>query len=172
MRRRTSGGRVASGLARLVESVRERVAEVRLSDDVDARRSDVTWDVGERIRLPEDRIALLLAEIAKAGARSTRSSVHVHATFDVEDKASGTVRLLASRFGEDVTAARSHYAFVGDSGNDRACFNAFHLTFGVANVRANLGGLGATPRYVAPSPMGMGFAEIAEALLAKRTSSS
>ncbi|HEX7603416.1 MAG TPA: HAD-IIB family hydrolase [Polyangiaceae bacterium] len=159
-------------LARLVESVRGRVAEVRLSDDVDARRSDVTWDVGERIRLPEDRVALLLDEIAKAGARSTRSSVHVHATFDVEDKASGTLRLLAARFGEDVTAARAHYAFVGDSGNDRACFNAFQVTFGVANVKSSLGGLGATPRYVAPSPMGMGFAEIAEAILAKRGGAS
>lgn len=155
-------------LARLVESVRERVAEARMSDDVDARRSDVTWDVGERIHLPEDRIALLLEEIAKAGARSTRSSVHVHATFDVEDKASGTLRLLASRFGEDVTAARFQYAFAGDSGNDRACFNAFQLTFGVANVRSHLSALGATPRYVAPSPLGAGFAEIAEAILAKR----
>ena len=157
-------------LARLVERVREQVPEVRLSDDVDARRSDVTWDVGERIRLPEDRVALLLEEIAKAGARSTRSSVHVHATFDVDDKATGTLRLLASRFGEDVTAARTHYAFVGDSGNDRACFNAFRLTFGVANVRTSLRQLGATPRYVTRSPMGAGFAEIADAILAKRTS--
>jgi len=39
-------------LAQLVDRVREVVPEARLSDDVDARRSDVTWDVGERVRLP------------------------------------------------------------------------------------------------------------------------
>src|SRR5580692_11564998 len=43
-------------LAQLVERARETVPEARLTDDVDARRSDVTWDVGERVRLPEDRI--------------------------------------------------------------------------------------------------------------------
>ena len=60
------------------------------------------------------------------------------------------------------------YAFVGDSGNDAACFAAFRTTFGVANVRASLGRLSVTPRYVASRAMGEGFAEIAAAILAHR----
>src|SRR5579859_4259490 len=36
-------------LAQVVERVAEAVPEVRLADDVGARRSDVTWDVGERV---------------------------------------------------------------------------------------------------------------------------
>jgi HAD superfamily hydrolase (TIGR01484 family) len=155
-------------LALLVEEARDRVPEARLSDDVDARRSDITWDVGERERLPEERIASLLSLIASAGARSTRSSVHLHATFDADDKASGALRFCTEHLGEDAGGALSRFAFVGDSGNDAACFAAFRTTFGVANVRASLPRLTLAPRYVATLPMGEGFAEIAAEILRKR----
>jgi len=155
-------------LAQLVARVQEVVPEARLTDDIDARRSDVTWDVGERVRLPEDRIDAIVREILAAGARTTRSSVHLHATFDADDKASGAIAFLRARFGEDATAARARYAFAGDSGNDAACFAAFATTFGVANVRASLGRISVPPRWVAPSEMGAGFAEIARALLDRR----
>jgi HAD superfamily hydrolase (TIGR01484 family) len=154
-------------LARLVERVREIVPEARLTDDVDARRSDVTWDVGERVRMPEDRIALIVEAIGEAGARRSRSSVHLHATFDVDDKASGALRFLAT-LGEDAGTAVSRYAFAGDSGNDAACFAAFRTTFGVANVRASLGRMSVPPRFVADAEMGEGFAQIAAELLRKR----
>lgn len=155
-------------LAQLVERVREIVPEARLSDDVDARRSDVTWDIGERVRLPVDRVDEIARAVVEAGARTTRSSVHLHATFDVDDKASGAVRFLRDRFGEDEGAALARWGFAGDSGNDAACFAAFRTTFGVANVRAWLGRLPVGPGYVASAPMGAGFAEIASALLNAR----
>lgn len=155
-------------LARLVEEARAKVPEARLTDDVRARRSDVTWDVGERHRLADDRAALLERTIRAAGATTTRSSVHVHATFDADDKASGAVRVLGALRGEDASRARARWAFVGDSGNDRACFAAFDCTFGVANVRARLGALSVTPRWVARGAMGDGFVEIARAILAGR----
>jgi HAD superfamily hydrolase (TIGR01484 family) len=148
-------------LARLVEDVRGVVPEARLSDDVDARRSDVTWDIGERVRLPEDRVAAIVVKIREAGARTTQSSVHLHATFDADDKASGAVGYLARAFGEDAGAALVRYAFCGDSGNDAACFAAFRTTFGVANVAPYVSRLPVPPRYVATHPMGEGFAEIA-----------
>jgi hypothetical protein len=61
------------------------------------------------------------------------------------------------------------FAFLGDSGNDAACFAAFRTTFGVANIRASLGRLSVTPRYVASRAMGDGFAEIAREILGKRS---
>lgn len=155
-------------LAQLVETVREVVPEARLSDDVDQRRSDVTWDVGERMKLPDDRVAAIVAEITRAGARWTRSSVHLHATFDAADKASGAVAFLHQRLGEDTGRALSTWAFVGDSGNDAACFAAFETTIGVANVRASLSRLPVTPRYVTDAEMGAGFAEMATTILSKR----
>ncbi len=157
-------------LAQLVERVRAIVPEARLSDDAHARVSDVTWDVGELVTLPPDRVDLIAREIDRAGARSTQSSVHLHATFDVEDKASGTIRFCARQLGEPPDTAIVRFAFVGDSGNDAACFAAFRTTFGVANVVRSVGRLSVTPRYVATREMGEGFAEIAGAILAARAS--
>jgi hydroxymethylpyrimidine pyrophosphatase-like HAD family hydrolase len=106
------------------------------------------------------------------GVRTLQSSVHLHLTREVDDKASGVLRLLVERFGEDPTRARARYAFIGDSANDGAAFAAFLVTFGVANVRAHLGKLSVPPRFVARSPMGRGFAEIARTLVALRTAPS
>ncbi len=155
-------------LAHLVERVRQAVPEARLTDDVDLRRSDVTWDVGERVRLPEDRVRAVVGEIVAAGARWSQSSVHLHATYDADDKASGALRFCARELGVEPGAAVWRFAFAGDSGNDAPCFAAMRTTFGVANVRASVGRLSVPPRYVAARPMGQGFADIAAEILRKR----
>jgi hydroxymethylpyrimidine pyrophosphatase-like HAD family hydrolase len=155
-------------LERLVERVRQVVPEARLTDDVWARRSDVTWDVGERVRLPEGRVRDVVREIVASGARTSQSSVHLHATFDTDDKASGAVRFCVRELGEEAGRALGRFAFAGDSGNDASCFAAFRTTFGVANVRASLGMLSLPPRYVSSCAMGDGFAQIAEEILRKR----
>jgi HAD superfamily hydrolase (TIGR01484 family) len=152
-------------LAAIVADVRERMPDLGLTDDASGRVSDVTWDIGETVTVPPERIAALREIVELHGARWSTSSVHFHATFDPEDKASGAVRFVTSRFGEDATAARSRWAFVGDSGNDRSCFAAFDVTFGVSNVSRALGAIAVPPRFVASAPMGEGFAEISRALL-------
>lgn len=159
-------------LAGVVERVRDAVPEVRLADDVAARTSDITFDIGETVHLQDDRVELVMKTIRDAGARTMRSSVHVHATFDTHDKASGAVGWLVGARSEDASSALSRYAYVGDSGNDRACFAAFRTTFGVSNVSSSIDKLSVLPRFVAKSPMGQGFAEIARALLAARAPSS
>jgi HAD superfamily hydrolase (TIGR01484 family) len=155
-------------LAAIVARVRELVPEARLSDDVEARRSDVTWDIGERMKLPEDRVRIVARAIEEAGARAYQSSVHLHATYDDDDKATGALRFVSQQLGEAADSAVERFAFVGDSGNDAPCFAAFHLTFGVANVRAAAPHLPVLPRYVADRPMGEGFAEVAAAIRGKR----
>jgi acetylornithine/N-succinyldiaminopimelate aminotransferase len=152
-------------LAKLVERVRDVVPEATLTDDVDARISDVTWDIGERMNLPEARVHRIVEEIERAGARHSQSSVHLHATFDSDDKASGAVRFCAGEFGFDPGAVLVRFAFAGDSGNDAGCFAAFRTTFGVANVRPHLARLSVPPRYVATREGGEGFAEIASAIV-------
>jgi hydroxymethylpyrimidine pyrophosphatase-like HAD family hydrolase len=155
-------------LEKLIERVRHTVPQACLTDDNHARTSDVTWDIGERTKLPLDRAREVVGEIQAAGARHTQSSVHLHATFDADDKASGVVRFCAHELGEDPGAALVRFAFIGDSSNDASCFAAFRTTFGVANIRAVLPQLSIPPRYVAARAMGDGFAEIAEEILRKR----
>ena len=166
-----SPGEVAARRARLdalVVAVRERLPSIPLADDVHARRSDVTWDIGERVTVPEELVAELGRLVVAQGARTTRSTVHLHASFERDDKASGAIRFLRERHGEDPGAALVRWAFAGDSGNDAACFAAFRTTFGVANVRAFASRLTVPPRFVAEAERGHGFAEIARTLLARR----
>lgn len=155
-------------LADLVARVRSLVPDARPTDDVASRLTDVTWDVGERVRLPGDRVSAVIDAIEAAGARWSLSSVHLHATFDGADKASGAVRFCVRELGEDSGAVAARFGFVGDSGNDAPCFAAMQTTFGVANVRASLERLVVPPRYLAARAMGPGFAEVAAEILAKR----
>lgn len=152
----------------LVAAVAREMPGVTLADDNHARRADVAWDIGERVKLPREEVDRLAAIVVAHGGRTTRSSVHLHATFDRDDKASGVVRFLAARYGEDAGRALVRHAFIGDSANDGACFAAFRTTFGVANVRGHVSALSVPPRYVASGERGEGFAEVARALLAAR----
>lgn len=152
----------------LVALVHREMPDLLLSDDVHARRSDVTWDIGERASVPEERVRALGALVVGAGARTTRSTVHLHATYERDDKASGAVRFARERFRTDEGRALATWAFVGDSPNDAACFAALNHTFGVANVRPYVGLMSVPPRWISPSERGEGFAEIARAILEKR----
>ena len=158
------------GVRVLVDGTASEVAvrRARLAADNHARRSDVTWDIGENEQLAREVVAELAGHVLAAGARTTRSSVHLHATFERDDKASGAMRFVHARFGDDVGSAIHRWAFVGDSGNDAACFAAFTTTFGVANVQAYARSMSVPPRWIAPSERGAGFAEIAKALVAAR----
>jgi len=158
-----------SRLDQLIATVAKAMPYVKLADDVHARRSDVAWDIGERERLEPSAIEELAALVLAGGARTTRSSVHLHATFERDDKASGAIRFVRNRFGDDAGAALHRWAFVGDSGNDAACFAAFKTTFGVENVRAYARVLSVPPRWIAPSKRGAGFAEIAKAIITARS---
>jgi len=151
-----------SALAALVADVRERFPELVPADDVPLRRTDFTFDIGEQERVPKERVAEVRTFAEARGASTLASSVHLHLSFDREDKASGSVRLIRRLRGLDPTAILSRYAFIGDSENDAACFAAFPHSIGVQNLsgRPTL-----APRYRTTRPRGAGFVEAVTALL-------
>jgi len=155
-------------LAPVIANVRRAFPDVELADDNAARLTDVTFDIGERRKLSRERIEELRAFVLGQGARALVSSVHLHATFEGDDKASGVLRLLFLLRRLDAGTARVRAAFVGDSENDAACFACFRTTVGVANVAPWVGRLTVPPRFVTTAPMGAGFAELAAKLLAAR----
>jgi acetylornithine/N-succinyldiaminopimelate aminotransferase len=150
----------------VVARARAELPRIDLADDVGARTSDVTWDIGEHATVAEEDVARLVALVRSSGARAFRSSVHVHATFDAADKAQGALAALVLTTGVDPATALRRFAYVGDSANDASCFAAFALTFGVANVHRAIGSLAILPRWVADRSYGAGFVEISERLLA------
>jgi len=156
-------------LEAVVAAVRAAVPAARFSDDMPLRRSEITFDIGERMHLPEDQIRTLIHTIESFGAWATRSSVHVHATFDRTNKAEGLLRFLRLIEPDlDQGAARHRILFAGDSGNDAPCFSAFPCTVGVANVRRALASFSVPPRYVTAAEKGLGFLELANHLLQHR----
>jgi hypothetical protein len=152
----------------LVAEVRERFPGVGLADDNGLRVSDVAFDLAEVAHVPPAEADALAAFLREKGFRTTRSSIHLHASLDGDDKASGALWFLGEVLGLDPGRALARWAFVGDSGNDAACFSAFRWSFGVANVAPWVAGLSCPPRFVAPSGRGAGFAEVVGALLADR----
>lgn len=152
-------------LEQLVPAFRARFPDFELADDVRARISDRTFDIGEHRSVPAERVAEAVAYLRDAGARAFVSSVHLHATFDYADKASAAVRLLGEDAGLDSTAVRHAFAYLGDSENDASCFAAFAVSIGVANLR---GRPTLRPAFSTSRVMGAGVAEAAGVILSLR----
>lgn len=155
-------------LEAVVATLKMEFDDIPMADDNQVRISDRTFDVGEYVRVPPERRQALHRRAAELGARTFESSIHLHVTLDMDDKASGSVRFMHERFGCDVSRALSRYAFIGDSGNDEACFSAFRNTFGVSNIRPYLSRLSIGPRFICRSEAGEGFAEFAKLVLVRR----
>lgn len=155
-----------AALWELASKASAKFPELVPTDDIQGRISDYTFDIGEHEKVPEETIVEARQFARKAGARTTRSSVHLHYTFDRTDKATGVLRYLRDA-GEDPTAARKTFAFIGDSENDAACFAAFDSTVGVRNLR---GHFSIPPRYITQEPRSAGFVEFANILCQLRKS--
>jgi HAD superfamily hydrolase (TIGR01484 family) len=152
-------------LSEIVMNVRALFPELRPTDDVGGRRTDFTFDIGEHEHVDAAVVARVCATARALGARTTVSSVHLHVTLEGPDKASGAIAFLSRRLGWDPTEAVARAAFIGDSDNDEACFNAFRTTIAVANFR---GRPTLAPRFSTHEPMGAGFAEAARAIVSRR----
>lgn len=152
-------------LTQLLAEFKASFPDFEPADDVKARVSDRTFDIGEYRQVGARRVEEASAFLRARGARVFVSSVHLHATFDYADKASGAVRLLAADSGLDATEVRHAFAYLGDSENDSSCFAAFSVSIGVANLRGRATLL---PRYVTSQPMGAGVTEAAGVILSLR----
>lgn len=157
-----------AALADLARAVVAAHPSMGLSDDSSARRTDLAFDVRDRRRVDDAVVAAARAQLILGGARTFLSTIHLHASFDAADKATGSIAFLVEAFGEGATTALSRWAFIGDSDNDAPAFAAFRTSFGVANVRARLAALTVPPAFIADLPRGAGFASIARAIVDRR----
>lgn len=161
----TERKRRQQALADLVAALRREYPDLVPSDDVWQRLTDYTFDIGEHQRVPREIVLRVRQRAHELGAATIASSVHLHVSIDRADKASASCGLMAALHGLDPFRVLSSYAFIGDSENDAACFNAFKLSFAVKNLsgRPTL-----CPRFVTQGERAAGFVEAAELLLARR----
>ena len=153
-------------VATLVADMQRAFPDLEPSDDVAGRVADFSFDIAEAKVLPEEVVLAATAYARSRGARVLRSSIHLHLSFDADDKATGALHLLALLYGVDPTVALARYVFIGDSGNDASCFAAFRHSVGVANLSGRPTLL---PRYVTRGAMSAGFRELARKLIDSRT---
>ncbi|ODT66684.1 MAG: hydrolase [Pelagibacterium sp. SCN 63-23] len=135
-----------------------------LAHDQCFRLADIAIDIVGKPRLAVDALA---ERIRAIGGTVAISSVHINTWIGDYNKRAMAQRLL-ERLGYDPVQIGRMTAFVGDSRNDAPMFGYIRNSFGVANIRSVLDDLLTKPRWITQQPAGLGFVDVARALLAAR----
>jgi HAD superfamily hydrolase (TIGR01484 family) len=163
----------ADGRRRL-QSVRadvlREVPGVGIASDQPYRLADLAIDFCEDVPpLPRAEVERIVAIFERHGATAKISSIHVNGWFGRYDKLTTSKTMMAELFGIDLEREADRYVFSGDSPNDSPMFGFFPNGVGVANVREFAGAMPHLPRWITTARSGLGFVELAEALIAARS---
>ena len=153
-------------LERIRQEVLVAVPGCGIASDQAYREYDLAVDFCEDVeRLSDEAIEKIVAVFNRHGAVAKISSIHVNGWFGDYDKLSMAKRYIADVDGRNFEDVPQDYAFVGDSPNDEPMFEAFPISFGVANIAPFLARLCHKPAHITASEGGAGFAEVVQALL-------
>ena len=140
-----------------------------IASDQPYREADLAIDFCEDVPpLPMADVQRIVHLMEAEGLTAKASSIHVNGWFGGYDKLSTSRPMLREEFGIDLAAECHRFVFAGDSPNDQPMFAFFPNAVGVANVRAMESLMTTMPAWITPSEGSLGFAELAEALVAAR----
>lgn len=140
-----------------------------VASDQAYREYDLAVDFCEDVpRLDWPAVERIVAVFRRHGATAKVSSIHVNGWFGSFDKCSMARRYLREVGGVALADIPEQVAFVGDSPNDEPMFEAFRVTFGVANIRAFLPRMVHRPAAVVDGVGGAGFAQVVMRLIEAR----
>lgn len=152
-------------LERIVAEVCAEVPGAKLSVDSRYTEVDLAIDWNEDVKLTPEEADRIEAAARARGASAVRSNVHVNVWLGGFDKATACERLIAEHTKAKLPRDLDRFAFVGDAPNDAPLFSAFPLSFGVADVKRHRKSMAALPAFVTHSRGGLGFRELAAAIL-------
>ena len=164
----------AANFARMQRVAQRIVAEVPgavLSRDSAGRETDIAVDRGEFVHLPDACIARVVQLMQGEGMNATVSSIHVNGWFGDHNKLSGARWIVRELLGRELDREFDRWVYIGDSTNDVLMFEHFPHSVGVANIRRFEAQLSHPPKYITHGERGVGFAEVARALLSQRRGS-
>jgi HAD superfamily hydrolase (TIGR01484 family) len=144
------------------------VPAARLATDSAGRLTDIAIDHSEFNHLDEAQIAQVVAVMQRHGLTATVSSIHVNGWLGQHSKWTAAQWAVQEVLG--VPFEPADWVFVGDSTNDQLMFERLPLSVGVANIARFLPQLAVLPRFVCSAERGVGFAEVAAAVIAARRS--
>jgi HAD superfamily hydrolase (TIGR01484 family) len=155
-------------LQQVARRITQEVPGAMLAQDSAGRETDIAIDHSEFTHLPPARIAQALQIMHSEGMNASVSSIHINGWFGAHNKLAGARWIVRELLGRDLDGEIERWVYVGDSTNDQLMFEAFPNSVGVANVRRFAAELEHQPRYITQYERGVGFAEVAAALLAAR----
>jgi len=155
-------------MQQVAQRVLREVSGAQLSQDSSGRETDIAIDHSEFTHLSIDKIAQAVQIMQDEGMNATVSSIHINGWFGTHNKLAGARWIVRELFKRALDSELDHWVYVGDSTNDQLMFEHFPHSIGVANIRRFESGLTHKPRYITPSERGVGFAEVARAILQSR----
>jgi len=155
-------------LAQAARRILDEVPAAQLALDSPGRVTDIAIDHSEFRHLPQQAIDRVVAIMREQGMVATVSSIHINGWFGTHDKWTGACWIARELWGVDLAAEVGRWVYVGDSSNDQVMFDRFEHSVGVANIRRFLPQLTRSPRWVTQGERGVGFAQLARALLGAR----
>ena len=136
-----------------------------LAQDSPGRETDIAIDHSEFADLPPAAIAHVVRVLHEAGLAATVSSIHINGWIGSHSKWTAAQWMVRRLFGRSLQAEMQRWVYVGDSTNDQLMFEHLPLTVGVANLKRFADQLQNWPAYITQGERGLGFAEVARALL-------
>lgn len=153
-------------LLQIENEVLKKVPGCQIASDQFCRLMDLAVDFCEDIpALPKNEVQKIVDIFHTHGAQAKVSSIHVNGWFGSYDKLTMTLKFLKEEFNIDANRAKEVCAFSGDSPNDEPMFGFFPHSFAVANIQNFLDQIQHKPTYVSQQRGGLGFKEIAAAIL-------
>ena len=162
--RSANAGRLQAVAAQVLHQVPGAV----LAQDSPGRVTDIAIDHSEFVHLPPAQIEQALALMRQAGMNATVSSIHINGWYGEHTKWSAAQWMLRRLWGRELVDELQRWVYVGDSTNDQLMFQHFPQAVGVANLMRFAPQLKVWPAYLAPGERGVGFAQVAQAVLAVR----
>ena len=158
----------AAHLRAVAAQLLREVPGATLARDSAGRVTDIAVDHSEFAHLPAAQVEHAVALMRGAGMNATVSSIHINGWFGEHTKWSAAQWMLRRLFGRELAPEIGRWVYVGDSTNDQLMFEHFPLAVGVANLQRFAAELRVWPAYLASAERGLGFAEVARAVLAAR----
>lgn len=156
-------------LKNLENEILQKVPGCDLASDQFCRLMDLAIDFCEDVKpLPRSEVDKIVSIFNSHGAQAKVSSIHVNGWFGSYDKLTMSLRFLEKEFGVSAEEAKKVCGFSGDSPNDEPMFTYFPHSFAVANIQNFIDQIKNKPTYVSQERGGLGFTEIASAILKAR----
>lgn len=150
----------------LEKEILQKVPGCDLASDQFCRLMDLAIDFCEDVpALPREEVKKIVSIFESHGAQAKVSSIHVNGWFGIYDKLTMSLRFLEKEFGISAEEAKKVCGFSGDSPNDEPMFTYFPNSFAVANINNFIDQIKNKPTYISKQNGGLGFTEIANAIL-------